>query len=218
VTELVLGAGRIDRLIPAAESLLRGYKRDIGYEYLRYQPNTPIDRLLPEDLAITLLVNSRATYRAFQSLRMHGSSVDLHKLPDGPLETSSDIDVRIVAKVIAEIASWPGFAASLATKVLHKKRPDLIPILDNQAIFGAYMNPKWPTQVSSQDSVKAMGLIEQALRWIRHDLIRHENTHAWTALHELEPSNSRNEIFDSIWWMYFRNVEPVRRLAPSRAA
>jgi putative NADH-flavin reductase len=32
----------------------------------------------------------------------------------------------------------------VATKVLHKKRPKLKPILDNEAIFGAYMNPKWP--------------------------------------------------------------------------
>ena len=41
------------------------------------------------------------------------------------------------------MAQWPGFAASVATKVLHKKRPGLIPVLDNQA-FGAYMNPNWP--------------------------------------------------------------------------
>ena len=42
-----------------------------------------------------------------------------------------------MAAVIAHIANWPGFGASLATKVLHKRFPALIPILDNQAIFGA---------------------------------------------------------------------------------
>jgi hypothetical protein len=41
----------------------------------------------------------------------------------------------------------------VATKVLHKKRPKLIPSLDNEAIFGAYMNPKWPEKLASTDSV-----------------------------------------------------------------
>jgi hypothetical protein len=41
----------------------------------------------------------------------------------------------------------------VATKVPHKKRPKLIPILDNEAIFGAYMNPKWPEKLASTDSV-----------------------------------------------------------------
>jgi hypothetical protein len=36
------------------------------------------------------------------------------------------------------MTSWPGFGASVATKTLHKKRPALIPVLDNMAIFGAY--------------------------------------------------------------------------------
>ena len=51
------------------------------------------------------------------------------------------------------MASWDGFAASVATKILHKKRPALIPILDNQAIFGAYMNPQWPSKPSRADSI-----------------------------------------------------------------
>ena len=45
---------------------------------------------------------------------------------------------------IAAVTDWEGFASSVATKVPHKKRPKLIPILDDEAIFGAYMNPKWP--------------------------------------------------------------------------
>ena len=39
------------------------------------------------------------------------------------------------------MTSWPWVGASLATKTLHKKRPALIPVLDNMAIFGAYDEP-----------------------------------------------------------------------------
>jgi hypothetical protein len=151
---------------------------DTDYEYLKYQPNKPTrsNVLLPEDLAVTLLVSSRAGYRAFQSLRDFGQTIDLDSLPRKALEQISDNELSEVSKMIAKIANWKGFGASLATKVLHKKRPDLIPILDNQAIFGAYMNPNWPDKSSSQNTIKNPKTIEKALRWIRYDLVRPENS------------------------------------------
>jgi hypothetical protein len=48
----------------------------------------------------------------------------------------------------------------------------LIPILDNQAIFGVYMNPLWPEQRALTDSVKAVSRIKEALDWIADDLTR----------------------------------------------
>jgi hypothetical protein len=53
----------------------------------------------------------------------------------------------------------------LATKALHKKRPAL-PILDNQAVLGAYMNPHWPERRSMGDTIKAVPRIRDALNWI----------------------------------------------------
>lgn len=141
-TRLVLGSGKIDRIIDNADDLLLDYREDIGYAYLQYHPLTPANKLVPEDLAVTLLVNSRAGYRAFQSLQAYAETINLETLPQKPLERISDNELKAVAEAIATVANWPGFAASMATKVLHKKRPDLVPMLDNQAIFGAYMNPK----------------------------------------------------------------------------
>ena len=83
-----------------------------------------------------------------------------------PLEDSSDGDRDRVARVISQMAEWPGFAVSVATKVLHKKRPATVPILDNQAIFGAYMNPDWPDRRSETDSVCSRNRIREALEWI----------------------------------------------------
>jgi hypothetical protein len=82
---------------------------------------------------------------------------------------------QAVASVIGSIASWRGFGASLATKTLHKKRFRLIPVLDNQAIFGAYMNPRWPGKPSSTTTVKDVPAIKEALDWIAHDLVRPDN-------------------------------------------
>jgi hypothetical protein len=85
----------------------------------------------------------------------------------------------------------------------------LIPILNNQAIFGAYMNPLWPEKRSLMDTVKAVPRIKEALDWTAADITRSENTTVWRQLHAIEPERSRIELFDMVWWMYFRQVEPV---------
>lgn len=95
--KLVLGAGQLDHVISDADKLLREYRENTGYEYLKYRPVTPQDKLVPEDLAVTLLVNSRATYRAFQSLQKYGESIELSKLPPGPLEQISDAKLKSLA-------------------------------------------------------------------------------------------------------------------------
>ena len=110
--------------------------------------------------------------------------------------------------MIVAMAQWPGFAASVATKVLHKKRPGLIPVLDNQAIFGAYMNPNWPAQLARSDSVKDGEQILRALNLISYDLNREENRLAWDELRVIEPQRTTLQLFDSVWWMYFRTVQP----------
>jgi hypothetical protein len=98
---------------------------------------------------------------------------------------------------------------SVATKILHKKCPATIPILDNQAIFGAYMNPAWPEQPSRQDSVYAVNRIRQALDWLYIDLTAERNACAWVELADLAPKRTRVELFDMVWWSYFRRTKPV---------
>lgn len=36
-----------------------------------------------------------------------------------------------------------------------------------------------------------------------------ENANTWPRLEEIEPARSRTELFDMVWWMYFRKLEPV---------
>lgn len=108
--DLILGAGKLERVISDVDRLLREYRGDIGYEYLKYRPVTPPNKLVPEDLAVTLLVNSRVTYRAFQSLQKYGEGIEFNKLPLGPLQQISDTELKSLAKVITTVANWPGFA------------------------------------------------------------------------------------------------------------
>ena len=206
--QLILGAGHLDRIIPNADELLRQYRVDTGCWYLDYESSISKTILTPEDLAVTLLLNSRVSGRAFVSLQKNGPTINLADLPQKPLERTTVEERREVATIIATMATWPGFAASVATKVLHKKRPDLIPVLDNQAIFGAYMNKDWPKGAAHRESVRSADWIFPALDWIAFDITRPENTTAWEALHTIEPTRTRIELFDSVWWKYFH--QPVK--------
>ena len=209
--DLIVGAARLERILTDAEGLVTGYLTDDGLRYLDFVPTTPPDRLVPEDLAVTILINSRVAGKAFKSVQDFGPDLALSSLPTVPLQEASAEERRSVAALIATVASWPGFATSVATKVLHKKRPDLIPILDNEAIFGAYMNPRWPTERASQDSVYGEGRIREALDWIATDLSRSENQSTWLALERAYPTRTRTDLFDMAWWTHFRRIQPVTR-------
>ena len=207
--QLVVGAGQNDRLIENPDDLLQQYRKDTGCYYLDHQSITPQDAVVPEDLAVTLLVNSQAGWRAFRSLQLHGVSINLKSLPQKSLEQTTPEERRIVRDIIVKMAAWPGFAASMATKVLHKKRPALIPILDNQAIFGAYLNKNWPEQLARSESIKDGEQILRALDCIASDLNREENSSTWRKLQVIEPTRTLIQLFDGIWWMYFRLKQPV---------
>ena len=190
VMELVFGAGQNDRRIAGVEHLLREWREkeaDWGQLYLEYEPVTPRDRLVVEDLAVTMLMNSLVSARAAASVSRHGATPDLASLPDKALEETTGEERRVVAEFVGAMANWPWLGASTATKTLHKKRPALIPVLDNMAIFGAYMNPLWPQGPALADTVKAVSRIREALDWIAADLTRSENEPVWERLHELEP-------------------------------
>jgi hypothetical protein len=203
MVELILRPANLTCVILDADDLLVKYRTDPGYDYLNYEPITPADVIYPEDLAITLLMNSQVGRKAFQSIQKHNKSIDLTQLPEKPLENTSLDDRKLVAELITKLAQFPGIAASVATKLLHKKRPALIPILDNQAIFGAYMNPEWPKKPAHNDSVRDGKRIAEALEWIYLDLTRSENMNVWTILSALEPKRHRIEVFDCVWWEYF---------------
>ena len=211
MADLVVGGGEVDRILEDAEELLSGYRTDDGLRYLDYQPVAPEDVLLPDDLAVTILINSRASSRTFKSVQDHHHDIDLASLPAKALEDTTPEERDRVAALVGQVGRWPGFACSIASKVLHKKRPALIPLLDNQAIFGAYMNPNWPQQRSLTASIYATSRIRKALDWIHTDLTRPQNTAAWRALQNAEPKRSRIQLFDMVWWTYFRRHEPVPR-------
>ena len=204
--ELIFGAGKLDRRVPDVEQLLRDWREkeaDFGQLYLEHQPVTATDRVFVEDLAVTMLINSRVDARQAMGIVRNADSLDLSVLPRKMLAETTDAERGELAELIGAMTGWPGFGASVATKLLHKKRPELIPVLDNMAIFGAYMNQRWPARAALADTIKAVPRIKEALDWIVVDITRSENEESWERLHAIEPERTRIELFDIVWWMHF---------------
>src|SRR5690554_2031906 len=65
------------------------------------------------------------------------------KVPKRPLHTLDDNELDQIVEHICSLMRLEGFRASLATKVLHPKRHQSVPVLDNSAFFGTWANPKW---------------------------------------------------------------------------
>ena len=77
-----------------------------------------------------------------------------------------------------------------------------------------YMNPKWPEKLASTDSVYAKARIANALEWIWTALTRPENDESWASFAEIDPLRTRIELFDMVWWVYFRRLQPVQPVSP----
>jgi hypothetical protein len=76
VIDMILGAGQPDRTVSDADVLLGQHPAEDGLRYLNWQPSTDPNHLSPEDLAVTILINSRAGPAAFRSAQNHGHVLD----------------------------------------------------------------------------------------------------------------------------------------------
>jgi hypothetical protein len=66
--ELLVGGGRLDRTLRAPDKLLDAYRTDDGIRYLDYRAIADPNVLVPDDLAVTILINSRVGSAAFKSI------------------------------------------------------------------------------------------------------------------------------------------------------
>lgn len=118
--QLVVGGGHLDHLVANADSKLLAFRHDVGIHYYEYEPRTSPNELLVEDLGVTLLLNLRVDWRPAKTLACSMMTFDLRRLPDKPLEATTDDERGHLAQLIGQLANSPGFGASVATKLLHK--------------------------------------------------------------------------------------------------
>lgn len=225
---LVLGG----HVIADVERLARRFltcRRETGYDYYSYS-SSRTDDVSISDVAVTLGMNSGVTGVAFRTILEHGPAITevLSAVPTnlaledgtcGSVELDTMVELvtfttnvgrNTEARRVAGLEPFPtGIGVSVATKLLHKKRPELLPVLDNQAIFVSYLGEKEPDWRNCGPAVC------RALEAIQRDLRHPSNEVGWAALSTQWPWLTRVELFDIIWWEY---DAPRRRLAQRRPA
>jgi hypothetical protein len=155
------------------------------------------------DLGWAVLLEGRPSSAAAQALVLKGE-IDISSIPRSALETLDDDQCELVVDGIMMLVALEGFRSSLASKVLHPKRPGTIPILDNRAIFGSFLRDGWaPRDPISASTVSGRRQIRTALLAVRRCLLLPENQEAWSDLGRTFATN-RLELFDMIWWAVTR--------------
>ena len=194
--------------VPEPAALIEWYDREVrrGPTYFAYRPTTPSDTLLLEDLGLAVLLEGRPQSRAAMSLALlDDEQRDLRAVPKTALHLSTPDDRQAILQAIVDLVSLPGFASSLATKVLHKKRPATVPILDNRAIYGTLLSDTWiPGKKPTSNSVRRGQTIALALETIYTIVSAPKNEPAFVELEKRFPDLTRIQLFDKVWWAFIR--------------
>lgn len=140
------------------------------------------------------------------------SPVSIANIPSAvPLHASTAGQRASIGSVIQAICGWRT-GCPIASKMMHPKRRELVPVLDNQAIFGAFAHRSWrkwdpPKSVST---VKTAAKVAPALELIFDAVSDEANAECWAALEKAWPDYTRIQLFDQCWWACLRGGAVAR--------
>ena len=138
-------------------------------------PDLAPGQVTPIDVAITVAVNSFVNTATKLRSVQRGLALACDPLlattapgarldePDGPSAAAALVDAAITV---------PGVLVPVATKVLHRKRPALVPMLD-QVVLDYYLDSSGNAHLrsSTQDKRRAGTTARVVLAHLRHDLV-----------------------------------------------
>lgn len=122
------------------ESLLRFSKEEWAYYdgIVDREPN----RIIPEDILVTVAVNSRVNANRVRAVHRGMARVCDRLLPHIPVDAdlrTYDIDGSKAKELLSAACGVKFVAMAVATKVLHRKRPWWMPMLDS-VVKDAYLD------------------------------------------------------------------------------
>jgi hypothetical protein len=126
---------------------------------------------------------------------------DISHLPNVPLHRTTPAEREAIALAIEAICG-SGIGCPIASKMLHPKRRESVPVLDNMAIFGSFDHENWqPWNPSiSGGTIKRHPRILKALNHIYEVVSDTVNDSVWMGLEKANPPCTRVQLFDQVWW------------------
>ncbi|MFP5252166.1 MAG: DUF6308 family protein [Actinomycetes bacterium] len=158
------------------------------------------------DLAWATLLVGRPSPVAAQAL-LRATLEPIH-LPSSL--TLAEADDGVVAEIADLIwrtqTALKGVRTAITVKMLHPKRPSLIPVIDNQNFFGSYMSSTWrPGGPTPSRSPRNRTAITDGLRAFQQVLAAPQNQPAWESLDRWCSRDGagpfpRTVLLDMLWW------------------
>lgn len=104
-------------------------------------------------------------------------------------------------------ANLKGVGVAVAVKMLHPKRPGLVPVIDGQNFFGSYQHPEWQPGMPAFEgwTARSHADLVAGLKEIRRVVGSPENIQAWDELDGWVAADGRGPfervaLFDMLWW------------------
>ncbi len=207
---LRLGAGEheVDN-IPAR---IDWYKAQVAFGPMYYSDfPAPSDALGAAELAFGTLLGAwqrpMPRIQTFKSL-LNAGEATIQDIPTTPLGDCSPDQLCALAEGLSSRAySWDGFGVSTVSKVIHRKRRASVPILDRQAVSGAYVSMEWEPGVVAHGRDPGYGGVMHTLELMVRDLTCTDNADGWTAALFAWPGLEDIELLDVLWWSVWRTPE-----------
>jgi hypothetical protein len=170
--------------LPSGCAIERPYDRLLAFchgEYAYYDaiPSAEPNRIDPLDVLVTVAMNSFVNsavkvHRVHQGMAANCEPI-LPTIPGAADVIDLDRWSSSLRELLHAAVQAPGVLIPVATKVLHRKRRSLIPMLDS-VVLRHYLNvPKYKALIPGLESkTKAADVAMEALRLFRRDLLHSE--------------------------------------------
>lgn len=149
------------------------YFESYAFRYYDDAPATPPNTILPTDICITITLNSRAGYKQVHSVIQHKANIE-EALSQVPVELtlldSIDDSMKEKLNFLFKNICVPHIRLSTGSKILHRKRPSLIPIMDRN-IQHHYRSIIQDAGVESDKAIQIMGQFKNDLAQ-NHNLLK----------------------------------------------
>jgi hypothetical protein len=185
------------------ERLRRFFTEEYDY-YDAIVDGNPV-RVLPLDVIVTAAVNARIG-QAAQLRRIHRGLAERTDplLPDIPADADIlDFDPALAARLVHEAVQVDGVGIAVATKVLHRKRPHLLPMFDSVLVKHYLDLPRdRELPLALYDKRRAGDFAQQLVEAARRDVV--EAQYELDALREVLAHDGfhvgRVRILDALLW------------------
>jgi hypothetical protein len=190
------------------------------YAYYDAIPDSDPDRIVPIDILVTVAMNSRVdTGEKVQQVHRGMAAACGPILPRIPVEADLlmfDPDLRIAEQLLAAAVTTPGVLNAVASKVLHRKRRNFIPMLDSVIVL-FYLDTLGlkHTAARLQAKDKAAAATMPAWRAFREDLrgCQEQVAHLRSGLVEAGYQLSNVRVLEVLIWIeaeargYYREAQ-----------